>query len=153
MTVEELRAYGVEYMSEEAIGHFIDNRSTGVLGLARDGRPYLVPMAYAFDGDSSLYFTYVSGEESIKQELTDRNAEASFLVYSADTIFHWESVQLDGKLRQVSAEELEDIEDLLESIWKPAKFRGIDEQHQVVVYEFEIRSKTGLKHVGLTAQD
>lgn len=86
MGLEELEAYGMSRMDETAIGQFLSNQRVGVLGLPTDGTPYLVPLSFGFDGDSILYFTYV-GPDGRKEQLSTRAESASFLAYSADTVF------------------------------------------------------------------
>ena len=96
MTTEELKRYGLENMRREEIDAFLETQSLGVLGLPGERAPYLVPLSFAFDGESTLYFTYLLGDESEKERLTEATERARFLIYSADTLFNWESVLLEG---------------------------------------------------------
>ncbi len=99
MTVDDLAEYGMERMDDDDIVSFLSTRSFGVLGLSAEETPYLIPMSYGFDGESRLYFGYVVGSQSRKAELSDRADAASFLVYSVETMFHWQSVLATRTLR------------------------------------------------------
>lgn len=152
MTTEELKPYGLEEMREEEITTFLGTQSLGVLGLPAEEAPYLVPLSYAFDGDSSLYFTYVLGEESRKEQLTDAAERARFLVYSADTIFNWESVLLVGTFDTVPPSEWNDIADVLEDVWRPEIFTTASTSRNVKIYELTVEESSGIRHTGLSPQ-
>jgi nitroimidazol reductase NimA-like FMN-containing flavoprotein (pyridoxamine 5'-phosphate oxidase superfamily) len=149
MSIAQLQEYGLEQMDDDAIRAFIDTQSTGVLGLPMDGAPYMLPMSFAFDGDSSLYFTYLLGSSSRKAALTERADRARFLVYSVETMFNWESALLTGELTEVPEDEWSELEDLLTAAWRPELFRNASTSGNVKVYEFEIQSQSGIRHTGL----
>ena len=149
MTIEELRKYGLETMRDEEITAFLDAQSMGVLGLSADTRPYLLPLSYGNDGDVTLYFTYLVGEESRKAELTDATPEGRFLVYQADSPFRWESVLLDGTLRKVPPSEWSDIGDILEGVWRPKLFETASTSRHVRIYAFDVVESSGIKQTGL----
>lgn len=123
MTVEELAEYGVNRMDDAEIRDLLLDQGMGVLGLPSEDVPYLLPMSFGFDGESRLYFTYVLGGSSRKDRLSSRNESARFLVYSADTMFVWESVLLTGTLVEVPEDEWDDIRDALAVAWQPDLFR------------------------------
>lgn len=150
MTTEELKPYGLEYMQRAEVDQFLTHQSVGVLGLSAEKMPYLVPMSYAFDGDSSLYFTYILGEGSRKEQLTEQTEWAQFLVYSADTIFNWQSVLLEGTFETVKPSNWSDLADTLEGTWRPEIFRNARTDRNVKIYEFEIDDFSGIKHTGLS---
>jgi nitroimidazol reductase NimA-like FMN-containing flavoprotein (pyridoxamine 5'-phosphate oxidase superfamily) len=47
----------VEDMSQAEIRELLERQSFGHLGCARDGRPYVVPMNYGYDGKDLFFFT------------------------------------------------------------------------------------------------
>ena len=149
MTLEELKKYGLETMREEEIMAFLDAQSMGVLGLSADERPYLLPLSYGNDGDETLYFTYLVGEESRKTELTEASPDGRFLVYQADSPFRWESVVLDGTLRNVPPSEWGDLDDVLADVWRPALFETASTSRHVRVYAFDVAESSGIKQTGL----
>lgn len=149
MSVPQLQKYGLEQMDDEAIRGFVASQSTGVLGLPMDGEPYLLPMSFAFDGDDSLYFTYLIGSSSRKETLTERTDRARFLIYSVETMFNWQSVLLTGELTEVPEDEWSKLEESLTTAWRPELFRTASTSEGVKVYEFAIQSQTGIRHTGL----
>lgn len=149
MTISELKPYGVEEMRDEEITTFLDSQSVGVLGLPAEAAPYLLPISYAFDGDSALYFTYVLGEDSQKETLTEQTEQARFLLYSADTMFNWESVLLEGTFDELRPSRWGDISDLLEDVWRPEVFNTSKTARNVKIYEFRVSERSGIKHTGL----
>ena len=151
MSIPQLEEYGLERMDDEDIRGFVSSQSTGVLGLPTDGGPYLLPMSFAFDGDSSLYFTYLLGSSSRKDALTERAGRARFLVYSVETSFNWESALLAGELTEVPEGEWSELEDILTAAWRPELFRDASMSGGVKVYEFGIQSQSGIRHTGLAS--
>ncbi len=146
MTIDELEAYGMERMDSEEIEQFLSIQSMGVLGLPTSDEPYLVPLSYGFDGGSRLYFFYLVGEESRKAELSERSESASFLVYSAETAFHWRSVVLSGTLRELSADESEAVTDAQMPTWRPNLIEAAGETERTRFWEFSIEDATGIRH-------
>jgi nitroimidazol reductase NimA-like FMN-containing flavoprotein (pyridoxamine 5'-phosphate oxidase superfamily) len=151
MSIARLQEYGLEPMDDDAIREFVSSQSTGVLGLPMDGAPYLLPMSFAFDGNSSLYFTYLLGSSSRKETLSERSDHARFLVYSVETMFNWRSVLLTGELTEVPESEWSELEDILTTAWRPELFRTVSTSADVSVYEFPIQSQSGIRHTGLAS--
>lgn len=150
MTVTALEEFGLERMSDHEIRAFLANQGMGVLGLPTAGdAPYLLPMSFGFDGGSSLYFTYVLGSESRKGRLSETAEEAGFLVYSARTMFTWESVFLTGEIDAVPPEEWDDLGGVLQGAWRPALLEEAIAAGDVGVYRFDVREQSGIKHTGL----
>lgn len=150
MTIDELKPYGIEEMREEEIEQFIETQSTGILGLQGDEMPYLVPLSYAYDGNESLYFTYILGANSEKERLTAETDRTRFLIYQVDTMFSWRSVLLEGAFEPVRPSEWSEIADLLEDIWRPEVFRVSSTSRNVKIYEFRLTDFSGIKHTGLS---
>jgi len=148
MTVEDLKQYGLEEMHERDIETFLDNHSIGVLGLANDGVPYLLPLSYAYDG-GTLYFTYLLGEQSEKERLTEQTARGRFLVYSAETMFSWRSVLLEGEFSKVPEHEWDELSETLSGVWRPELFDDAVRSRNVSIYAFDVVEQTGLRHTGL----
>jgi hypothetical protein len=149
MTVDELRAYGVDHMDGGEIDAFLSTHHTGVLGLPGPEAPYLVPLSYGYDGDSRLYFFYVVGEESTKDELSAQAETARFLVYTAETAFNWRSVLLRGTMREVSDEQWDAVEDEIDLPWRPDLIETASAAEATRLYRFEVEERSGIKHVGL----
>ncbi|WP_440988904.1 pyridoxamine 5'-phosphate oxidase family protein [Haloarchaeobius baliensis] len=149
MTLEDLAAYGVEHMDDDAISAFLTTQGTGVLGLPSDGAPALLPLSFGYDGDDTLYFTFVVGSGSEKAELSERAETASFLVYRADTPFTWQSVRLTGRIEPVPEAELDTASDALENAWRPDLFERAMAEVEVALYRFVVADWSGIKQTGL----
>ncbi|AQL44585.1 pyridoxamine 5'-phosphate oxidase [Halorientalis sp. IM1011] len=149
MTIDELGAYGLEQLTDDEIEAFLGNRRMGVLGLPTGNGPYMLPLSFGFDGSSQLYFTYVRSGESRKERLSERAEHASFLAYSAESPYNWESVFLTGRLDEVPESEWDDIHDLLADAWRPGVIEEAAASADIAVYRFLIEERSGVKHTGL----
>lgn len=151
MSVEELTEYGVERMSDSEIRTFLSNQGMGVLGLPAPAEPYLVPLSFGYDGDSTVYLTYILGTTSRKEDLSERADHASFLVYKADSMFNWESVMLTGTLEELPESQWGELTDALANAWSPDVFADADLSRGIKIFSFDIEDQVGLKHAGLPA--
>lgn len=149
MTVEELKEFGLTEMSDEEIANFLSNEGVGVLGLPDTNVPYLLPMAFGYDGESQLFFSFFLGDESRKRDVSSRTESAAFLVFSADSPFIWESVLLAGTLTERPQEEWADHEPALDNAWRLDLFERADSPGRIRLYEFTIRDQRGFKYTGL----
>jgi nitroimidazol reductase NimA-like FMN-containing flavoprotein (pyridoxamine 5'-phosphate oxidase superfamily) len=149
MTVDELGEYGMDRLDDEEITGFLSARNMGVLGLPTAAEPYLLPMSYGFAGGRSLYFFYVVGADSRKADLSAGADSASFLVYSAETMFNWESVLLEGTLHELPDEKRAELEDAAIPGWRPELFQAASESEETLIYEFRIEEWAGVRHTGL----
>ena len=148
MTLEELRRYGLELMREEEMEAALSSHSIGVLGLSAEDGPYLVPLSYAYE-DETLYFTYILGEESHKEQLTEAAGRGRFLVYDAQSMFRWESVLVDGTFRTVPPSEWGDLAALLREAWRPRLFETASTSRNIKIYAFDVLEMSGIKQTGL----
>lgn len=149
MTVDDLREYGMEAMTDANIRSFLSSRNVGVLGLPTDELPMLRPLSFWFDGESALYFVYVLGGTSEKHELSQQVDTARFLVYSAETPFNWRSVLLTGSISELPESELAEVIDEMEIRWRPEIFKQVSISEPTALYQFEISEQVGIKHLGL----
>ena len=149
MTIETLQEYGLEEMTDGEIGDFLTNQGMGVLGLPTESAPYLIPMSFGFDGGDRLYFSFFVGEESTKVELSERAELATFLAYSADSVFFWESVLLRGEITELPADEIGENDAALDNAWHLDLFDRAGSAGQLRLYAFEIEEQTGFKSMGL----
>ena len=147
MTVDELTAYGMQRMDDEEIEEYLAFHSLGVLALPTDGAPYLLPMSYGYDGGSKLYFSFLVGERSRKAELSEAADSASFLVYNAETMFHWQSVVLVGSIRALSDEQSNEITESRLPKWRPEIMQTASDAESMRLFEFQIEERSGIKHM------
>lgn len=149
MEVDELQELGVERMDGQEIRGFLSSQKTGVLGLPTQSAPYLLPISYGYDEESTLYFTYFVSSSSQKKSLSEKAETASFLVYSVESMFMWESVALTGSIDEVPEEEWGSIDSILSDVWRPDIFNTAQMSGDIAVYAFRINEQSGIKHTGL----
>lgn len=149
MSVEELGEMGLSKMADDEIDEFLASQRSGVLALPGEEAPYVVPMSFGYDdeGDGAVYFAYALGADSTKERLSDRAAVARFLVYTADSPFHWESVLVSGPLERLPQEAWDGAP--LDDAWRPALLRDADLSRGAAVYRLDVAERTGLRHAGL----
>lgn len=84
----------------------------GHLGCAREGRPYVVPMNYAYDSEYLYFFT----TEGMKTNYIGANDEVCFQVEEVQDAAHWQSVMVTGRAERLTkAEEVERAMQLITS--------------------------------------
>lgn len=149
MTLEALARYGVERMDDDAVRAFLTTQNVGVLGLPTEGAPVLLPLTFGFDGESTLYFTFVVKGESEKRARAEGAEAATFLVYRADTAFTWQSVRLTGRIEAVPADDVDAAQDALANAWRPTLFEESTDGVDVELYRFVVEDWSAIKQTGL----
>lgn len=84
----------------------------GHLGCARDGRPYVVPMHYAYDSEYLYFFT----TEGMKTKFIKANDEVCFQVEEVQDTSHWRSVMVTGRAERLTKPE--EVEHAMQLITK-----------------------------------
>lgn len=102
----------VEDMSHDEMHELLERQSFGHLGCARDGRPYVVPMNYAFDGKDLFFFT----TEGMKTHFIDVNPEVCLQVEEITDPTHWRSVMVIGHAEKLTQPEV--VQHAMQSILK-----------------------------------
>lgn len=147
MSADEIRETGAAAMTDDEIDALLEAEGVGVLGLQDEAAPYVIPMSFGFDGGDRLYFTFLLfGVHSRKVELADRANEASFLVFTADSIHDWRSVRLVGEVSPVPEAEWERLQAAMENAWHPDLFSTAAPMRGVDGYEFRVTDRFGIKH-------
>ena len=76
----------------------------GHLGCAREGRPYVVPMHYAYDSEDLYFFT----TEGTKTDYIAANPQVCMQVEEVEDAMHWRSVMVTGHAERITqADEME----------------------------------------------
>jgi nitroimidazol reductase NimA-like FMN-containing flavoprotein (pyridoxamine 5'-phosphate oxidase superfamily) len=88
----------VEDMSPAEMHELLRRESFGHLGCARDGRPYVVPMHYAYDGKELFFFT----TQGMKTHYIDANPQVCLQVEEIQDTTHWRSVMVVGKASEIT---------------------------------------------------
>lgn len=91
----------VEDMAPAEMHALLQRESFGHLGCARDNRPYVVPMHYAYDGKDLFFFT----TQGMKTQFIDANPQVCLQVEEVTDSTHWRSVMVVGKAEQITRNE------------------------------------------------
>jgi nitroimidazol reductase NimA-like FMN-containing flavoprotein (pyridoxamine 5'-phosphate oxidase superfamily) len=91
----------VEDMAPAEMHELLQRQSFGHLGCARDGRPYVVPLNYAYDGKDFYFFT----TEGMKTQFIRANPQVCLQVEEVIDSTHWRSVMVIGKAEQITQNE------------------------------------------------
>ena len=88
----------VEDMAPAEMHALLQRQSFGHLGCSRDGRPYVVPMHYAYDGKELYFFT----TEGMKTEFIEVNPKVCLQVEEVTDSSHWRSVMVIGQAERLT---------------------------------------------------
>ncbi len=88
----------VEDMSPADMHALLQRESSGHLGCSRDGRPYVVPMNYAYDGKELYFFT----TEGMKTQFIEANPQVCLQVEEVKDSSHWRSVMVIGRAERLT---------------------------------------------------
>jgi nitroimidazol reductase NimA-like FMN-containing flavoprotein (pyridoxamine 5'-phosphate oxidase superfamily) len=88
----------VEDMAPAEMHALLQRASFGHLGCSREGRPYVVPMNYAYDGKELYFFT----TEGMKTQFIEANPKVCLQVEEITDSTHWRSVMVIGKAEQLA---------------------------------------------------
>jgi len=88
----------VEDMSPAEMHALLRRESFGHLGCSREGRPYVVPMHYAYDGKELYFFT----TEGMKTQFIGVNPQVCLQVEEVSDSSHWRSVMVIGRAEQLT---------------------------------------------------
>jgi len=132
-------------MNDQQIRDFLLEQGVGVLGLSDEDLPYLIPMSFGYDGESTLYFLFLLfGAETRKETLSDQSERATFAVYSVESAFEWRSVTLSGEITAVPDDGWESLQTSMENAWHPNLFSSATPQRGVQGYQLSIEEWTGI---------
>lgn len=88
----------VEDMSPAEMHALLRRESFGHLGCARDGRPYVVPMHYAYDGKDLYFFT----TQGMKTRFIQANPQVCLQVEEITDSTRWRSVMVLGRATELT---------------------------------------------------
>ena len=91
----------VEDMAPAEMHALLQRESFGHLGCARDNRPYVLPMHYAYDGKELYFFT----TEGMKTQFIEANPQVCLQVEEITDSTHWRSVMVSGKAEHITEKE------------------------------------------------
>jgi uncharacterized protein len=91
----------VEDMAPAEMHALLERASFGHLGCAREGRPYVVPMNYAYDGKDLYFFT----TKGMKTQFIEANPQVCLQVEEVTDSSHWRSVMVIGQAERLTRSE------------------------------------------------
>ena len=91
----------VEDMSPGEMHALLQRGQFGHLGCAHDGRPYVLPMNYAYDGKELYFFT----TEGMKTQFIQANPQVCLQVEEITDVTIWRSVMVIGKAEALTKPE------------------------------------------------
>lgn len=87
-----------DVLNNEQITNVISNNVVGRLGCHADGKTYVVPISYAYDGDYIYFRTF----EGMKISMMRKNPEVCFQVDRMEDMADWESVIIWGTFEELT---------------------------------------------------
>lgn len=88
----------VEDMTSAEMHSLLQTVGYGHLGCSQNGRPYVVPMHYAYDGKELFFFT----TEGMKTQFMKGNPEVCLQVEEVGDSSHWRSVMVIGRAERLT---------------------------------------------------
>lgn len=88
-------------MSESQIDQLLHTQTVGRLGCHANGKTYVVPTTYAFDGE----FIYCHSGEGEKIRMMRANPRVCFEVEQIVNLANWQSAVLQGEFEELEGEE------------------------------------------------
>lgn len=96
-------------LNKQEINEFIKSNFIGHLGCHAEGRTYVVPISYAYDGK----YLYARSFEGLKLDMMRKNPQVCFQIDQMENTADWKSVviwgtfeELDGELRNKALKKL-----------------------------------------------
>ena len=86
-----------DVLNKEQIKEVITNNFIGHLGCHADGKSYVVPISYAFDGTHIYARTF----EGLKVDMIRKNPQVCFQIDSMVSMNDWQSVIIWGKVEEL----------------------------------------------------
>ena len=85
-------------LTDTEIEELLGRQVVGRLGCHADGKTYVIPISYAYDGK----YIYCHTEEGMKIDFMRKNPDICLQVDNIDNLAHWQSVILWGKFEELT---------------------------------------------------
>ncbi|QIB73163.1 pyridoxamine 5'-phosphate oxidase family protein [Halogeometricum borinquense] len=133
-------------MTDEEVDAFLREHGVGVLALTDGERAYGVPISFGYDGEN-LYFVFLRGETSRKEEFAEKTAEATLTVFDVAGRYEWQSVIVSGTIRPVEDDEWDAVVSAMEAnAWFPSLFSESEPMRGIGGWTLDIAEATGLRN-------
>jgi nitroimidazol reductase NimA-like FMN-containing flavoprotein (pyridoxamine 5'-phosphate oxidase superfamily) len=87
-------------LTKTQIDHVLNSQVLGRIGCYADGRVFIVPITYVYEGD----FIYAHSKEGMKINMMRKNPKVCFEVDTVDNMANWRSVILWGEYEELEGE-------------------------------------------------
>jgi hypothetical protein len=91
----------IDNLTSEQIDHVLYSQIVGRIGCHANGKTYIVPVAYAFDGKH----IYAHSRVGMKINIMRQNPSVCFQVDSIENLANWRSVIIDGEFQELKTNE------------------------------------------------
>ncbi len=139
----------IQVLADEEIERTLTQEFVGRLGCSADGRPYVVPIAYAYHGGC----VYSHSTEGLKIRMMRKNPHVCFEVDRVENESNWRSVVAWGTFEELHGEPAEDAMRVILMKFLPSKARGAANDLRAsrpgvleagaVVYRIRLTERTG----------
>lgn len=141
-----------EAMDEFEIERLLTERSLGVLGLARNGEAYTIPIAFAYDeAGTRCILRFIMGEASTKRAFVSETMTASLTTFEWHGADDWRSVVVRGPIRELTGDAMARAAALFSDIGEEAALDVFNEPisaYDAAWYELEAAEVTGRGRFG-----
>lgn len=91
----------IDKLTEDQIDQVLTSQLVGRIGFHGDGRTYILPVTYAFDGSH----IYAHSRPGSKIEVMRKNPRVCFQVDVIDNLANWRSVLIDGEYEELTTKQ------------------------------------------------
>jgi hypothetical protein len=135
-------------LDQDQIDHVLGSALVGRIGVYAEGRTYVVPVSYVYDGDS----VYVHSGEGLKVRMMRTNPEVCFEVEQIDDMANWRTVIAWGRFEELKGDMAKAAMNLLVARLSPVTSsetagpagRAAGEHAAVeVAYRIRLKERTG----------
>jgi nitroimidazol reductase NimA-like FMN-containing flavoprotein (pyridoxamine 5'-phosphate oxidase superfamily) len=142
-------------LSDEQVDAVLRSEVVGRIGCHADGKTYVVPVVYAYDGSA----IYGHSNEGLKMRMLRANSAVCFEVDHVERLSNWQSVIVWGQFEELHGEDADRAEQLLVERLKPVLADQIEQLSQppapagrsdadllvrrAVVYRISVTERTG----------
>lgn len=141
-----------EGMDEFEIEQFLTSRGLGVLGVARDGEAYTIPIAFAYDdAGERCILRFIMGEDSEKSAFVSETERASLTTYEWDSKDDWTSVVVRGPIGKLASEDMAQAAALFSDVGEEAALEVFNDpisEYETEWYELRVEEVTGRGRFG-----
>lgn len=140
-------------LNDLQIDHLLHSEVVGRIGCHLDGKTYIVPITYAYDGKN----IYCHTTEGLKTKIMQTNNQVCFQVDQISNLANWRSAILWGAYEELKGQQAEDawlsisnrVHPFTTSETSMPKY-GLDRAHQpstsgkpILVFRIVVSQKTG----------